>query len=340
LKPAWLEAAANAVAVARPVATTVLPDVVEERVVYIDGDVLAYYCSGNDETPVGIARRNVIDRVNNLRDFSGAAKARVQLTMQGGSKGERFLIATAKPYQGNRQSGRKPANWEALRVFLETHDPNLHTGFVVDRYTDREADDGFARASYRSPDPVRDVAIASSDKDMRMLAGLHIDWKDYTLTPVPKGSYEVIGPYNGLVYGHKWFWLQMLQGDTADNIPGLPLYFGKRIGEKGAETVLKGTTCNQEAFEVVAEGYAGHYAEAWTDAFVEQAALLWLRTSDRAPLADFLRIVPGTPEIMDAVERLARRVREKREEINCITAKAHALEHGAQTGERLPDHEA
>lgn len=325
-KPAWMEAAIDAAAEARPVARTIIPDTVDERTVHIDGDYLAYRCAGSDECPAGIARKNVRDKVAALQEMSGSKRALVHLSMPGGTKGERFLIATVKPYQGQRSGGRKPVNWDMLRTYLETHDPNLNPAFAVARWRDREADDGFAYASFKAADPTHTVAIASPDKDMRMLAGLHIDFHDYTLTTVPKGTYELIGPYNGEVYGHKWFWLQMLQGDTADNIPGLPRYFGKKIGEKGALAALKGTTCNEEAFEVVAEGYASHYAEAWPDAFVEQAALLWLRTGKLAQIHDFVRVVPLTEDIEAAAKRLIKRVRTQRAEIDAITAKASAAE--------------
>jgi len=330
-KPAWLEEVAKQAAAQQPVARTIIPDTVDERVVHIDGDYLAYRCAGGDECPPGIARKNVREKVEALREMSGARRALVHLSMPGGTKGERFLIATVKPYQGQRSGGRKPVNWDMLRTYLETHDPKLNPAFSVARWRDREADDGFAVAS-NVPDPTHTVAIASPDKDMRMLAGLHIDFHDYTLTVVPKGTYELLGPYNGLVYGHKWFWLQMLQGDTADHIPGLPLYFGKKIGEKGALAALKGTTCNEEAFEVVSGGYREHYGDEWADRFVEQASLLWLRHGRQAYLHDFVRVVPLTSDIEAAAKRLQKRVRIQRAEIDAITAKANAAEAGEGAG--------
>ncbi|KVE35696.1 hypothetical protein [Burkholderia sp. BDU5] len=325
-KPAWLEKAAKLAAETKPQARVIVPEVVSERTVHVDGDYLAYRCAGSDECPPGIARKNVRDKVDALREMSGARRALVHLSMPGGNKGERYLIATIKPYQGQRTHSKRPANWDMLRAYLETHDPKLNPAFAVARWSDREADDGFAVASYGARDPSHECAIASPDKDMRMLAGLHIDFHDYTLTIVPKGTYELLGPYNGLVYGHKWFWLQTLMGDTADHIPGLPKAEGKLCGEKTAEKYLKGTTCNEEAFEVVSRLYEGTYGDEWADRFVEQAALLWLRGGDKALLHDFIRVVPLTPEIEAAAKRLNKRVRIQRAEIDSITAKAHAAE--------------
>jgi hypothetical protein len=328
-KPAWLEKAANKAAETRPQARVIIPSVVSERVAHIDGDYLAYRCAGSDECPPGIARANVRDKVDSLRDMSGSKRSVVHLSMPGGTKGERFLVATIKPYQGQRTHSKRPRNWDMLRAYLETHDPGLNPAFTVSRWHDREADDGFSLASHTSKDPSHEVAIASPDKDMRMLAGLHIDFHDYTLTIVPKGTYELLGPYNGLVYGHKWFWLQMLQGDTADHIPGLERHVAGPQGKVGDATALKwlkGTTCNEEAFEVVSTKYRDTYEDAWADRFVEQAALLWLRGGEKAALHDFVRVVPLTPDIEAAAKRLNKRVRIQRAEIDSITASARAVE--------------
>lgn len=324
-KPDWLKKAAAKAAAEKPQAGTVIPEQTPGRIVHIDGDYMAYRCAGSDECPPGIARRNVLEKVESLKEMSGSMRALVHLSMPGCTKGERFLIATVKPYQGQRTHGRRPKNWDMLRVYLETHDPNSDSSFAMARWNDREADDGFALASWQTKDHTQCV-IASPDKDMRMLAGTHIDFHDYTLTDVPQGSYEVIGPYNGLVYGHKWFWLQMLMGDTADYIPGLPKAEGKLCGEKTAERYLAGTTCNGEAFEVVSRLYRGTYEDSWADAFTEQAALLWLRGSKQAYIHDFLRIVPRLPEIEEASRRLIKRVKEMRAEIDKYNAQADAAE--------------
>jgi len=317
-KPEWLVKAAAKAAETAPRARVIIPELTPGRVVHVDGDYLAYRCAGGAECPASIARRNVYDKVRELREMSGATGSVVHLSMPGGTKGDRHLIATEKPYQGQRGNAAKPINWGMLRDYLETYS---FDAFTVQRWHDREADDGMALASWQAPDPVRTCVIASPDKDMRMLAGLHIDFHTYTLTEVPKGAYEVIGD-EGKVYGHKWFWLQMLQGDTADNIPGLTRAEGKPCGEKTAAKYLAGTTCNAEAFEVVQRLYHGTYGAAWAHALVEQAALLWLRGSKAAHVHDFLRVVPRLPEIEIAAKLLIIRIKEMRAEIDSIAAKA------------------
>jgi len=328
-KPDWLVKAAARAAAACPQGSAIVPEVVAGRTVHVDGDYLAYRCAGSEQCPPGIARQNVRDKVQALIEMSGSVRASVHLTMPGSSKGERYLIATVKPYQQQRTHTGRPLNWEMLRGYLEDYEGEL---FRVIRWRNREADDGMALASRRAEDPLRLCVIASPDKDMRMLAGLHIDIHDYTLTEVPKGAFEVIGA-NGQVYGHKWFWMQMLAGDTADNIPGLPRAEGKRCGDKTAAKYLAGTTCNGEAFEVVSRLYQGTYEATWADALVEQAALLWLRGSKDALIHDFLWVVSRTQEIEAAARRLIKRVKEMRAEINRIHAKARASQaHAATAG--------
>ncbi|MDO3559430.1 phosphodiesterase [Ralstonia pseudosolanacearum] len=320
----WMAEALSSAADAAPEPQqTILHEVVAERTCHIDGDYLAYFAAGGDEMPVGTARRVAAERIEAFREMSGSAKALVHLTTSGSTKGERFLAATVKPYQGQRNSGRKPKNWAALRDYLE------NSGYVTFErllWHDREADDGMALASFQARDPVIQTVIATKDKDMRMLAGTHIDWSHYTLTEVPKGTYELIGPYDGLVYGHKWFWLQLLQGDAADNIPGLPRLFGKLCGEKGAAKYLDGTTCNAEAFELVSAAYQEHYGPVYEDALVEQACLLWLRGDSFANPADFIRICP----LPAAAQRLSQRIDEQRETLNRIHAQAAAHEDAAR----------
>lgn len=317
------EALASAADAAPEQQQPTLYEVVAERTCHIDGDYLAYFAAGGDEMPVGTARRVAAERIEAFREMSGSAKALVHLTASGSTKGERFLAATVKPYQGQRNSGRKPKNWAALRDYLEN---SQYVTYERKLWHDREADDGMALASFQARDPVIETVLATKDKDMRMLAGTHIDWTHYTLTEVPKGTYELIGPYDGLVYGHKWFWLQLLQGDTADNIPGLPRLFGKPCGEKGAAKHLAGTTCNEEAFALVAEAYAAHYSEAWEDALAEQACLLWLRTDTAASVKNFIQIIP----LPQAAYRLSQRIDEQRETLNRIHAQAAAHEDAAR----------
>lgn len=286
-------------AAANPMPMTNVPAPTEGLVVHVDGDYCAYYCAGNDDTNPGQARRNLLGRLESVQRASGATSVLVHLTDRASTKGERFLAATVKPYQGQRNSGRKPRNWEVLREYMETYDGDK---FVVKNWRTREADDGMAYVAHAAAKSNKLAVIATADKDMRMLPGRHVVWKTMQILDVPFGAFEVIGP-ESKVYGHKWFWLQMVQGDTADNIPGIPLK-----GEAFANALLRDIDNNFDAQVAVIGAYEQKYKDEWADRFVEQACLLWLRTDRHAGLLDFTSIMETSPRVDEACERLCDRV--------------------------------
>lgn len=293
-----------------------IPTLVEGRTLLVDGDYLNYYAAGNDDCSPGRARQNAIEKIDAFKALTGSDKVVTHLTSTDSNKGFRFSCATVKPYQGQRNTGRKPKNWRSLRDWFETYSG---IQFKTKTWTDREADDGMA---YHSQVLGPNLAvIATADKDMRMFSGIHIDWKTYDITHVPANCFALIGS-NGKLYGHKWFWQQLLQGDTADNIPGLPKYRkpnGKdaALGEKTAEKFLAGVRDNEEALNVVAGLYRGYYGPGfdWADRLAEQCTLLWMRTDRGASINDWTQIVSqdanGGVELLNAAERLQARLDEE-----------------------------
>lgn len=273
---------------------------VKGRWAHMDGDYAAYYCSGKDGTCPGDARYNVMSRVAKLKNFTGCEQLVMHLTHPMSNKGNRFLSATVKPYQGQRGGSRKPENWAHLREFLENYDGKE---FVVRLWSDREADDGVAYMVENKlcTTGISDV-IHTRDKDFRMFAGTHCTWENFQIVDVPLGCYDIV--HDGLQYGHKWFWTQMIQGDTVDHIPGIP-----RMGEVAAVELLHGTTNNDEARGLVLGAYLNKYGEdEYLDRVVEQAHLLWMRTDMHALDVDFLKVFLCTPRLMDAVGRLQERI--------------------------------
>lgn len=284
----------------------VFPAVEPGLVLHMDGDYMAYYCAGNDDCEPGRARRNAMDRIEQTRRLTGSASVVLHLSSAACTKANRYFIATVKVYQGQR-TGRKPKNWEYLRGVLE-HYEGQH--FKPKLWMTREADDGMAYCANQSR-----VAISTRDKDMRMLPGLHINWMTYELTEVPKGAYDITGS-DGLQYGRKWFYLQLLHGDTADNIPGLPKLFGKQCGEATAKRYLGKAASAEDAYDHIQTAYADFYGSQWPDALAEQAALLWLRTDAQASIANVAEAFPDCPHIKRALERLEARVTQEINELS------------------------
>lgn len=344
------DAAIAAAAAAAPQIVTPVP-MVPGLVLHVDGDYLAYYASGNDETSQGQSRQNAIGLLDTFRTASGAESIVVHNTAKGCNKGERYLVATVKKYQAQRVDGRKPKNHGYLQDWLMEY-----TGphFTAKNWLTREADDGIAACAHHAVGtPTGYAAIATADKDLRMLPGLHVIWKPIdgrreTVRVMP-GQWSQVGP-DMKQYGLKWFWIQMLMGDAADNIPGLEEYQAfnkkgevifKKMGEKTAEAMLDGCNNNREAYDLVTELYCNYYTKAcpntgtalnpgvWADRFCEQAALLWMRCDNKARVTDFAhhagfsRINESFCEVMwEAVARLENRVRNARAEINSFADSA------------------
>lgn len=295
-------------AASNPMGVGVAP-ILRGRVLYLDGDGLAYYCAGNDETTLGEARARLKDKIDSMMRGSQAERVVILLTGSGGHKGHRYAIARVKPYQGQRSSSKRPKNWTGLRILLE----NSQFGETIIDY-DREADDRFGQFGWA--DPVNTV-IGTQDKDMRMVPGWHIDWKDNRMFYLEPGTYEAT--FNDKLFGEKWFWMQMLHGDTADFIPGLPKtgFDGKLklIGEKTAATYLSQTSTSEEAFNLVYLAYASYYKERAFVEMAEQAVMLWMRASsnaawDEALVAGPLMHARGMPQYDAAYLELNDRVTE------------------------------
>lgn len=269
-----------------------IPAVVPRRVLSLDGDYLAYFMAGNDDTDAGTARRNALARIEQFREMAGCVGTVMHLSASGGTKADRFLIATSKPYQGNRDGAKRPKNWAALREFFESYKGKSFTPKI---WWDREADDGMAYMQAKAIAEGRqdEVVTCTRDKDMRQYPGWHINWMTYQLHWVDPSSFSVVGP-DDLLYGHKWFWLQCLHGDTADAIPGLPSYIApngkkKPVGEVTANQLLADVTSDEEAFQKLAVLYGGTFLGEWGEKLAEQMLLLWLRRDKDATYGDCLR---------------------------------------------------
>lgn len=309
MQPAWMVDVANTAADSTPQVAVPVP-VVPGRVLHIDGDMIAYWAGGKEDTDVSVSRAVALNKITAMAHHSGAERTVLHLTAESSSKGDRFLISTVKPYQGQRKSGRKPQNWAYLRTWMENYQGPL---MRVKLWGTREADDGMAWMAHHS---LGTSVTSTKDKDMRMLPGWHMDWDTMAMYYVPPGAFDVV--HNGKQYGHKWFWLQMLQGDTADNIPGLPRLGNKLCGEATAEKYLLPCESNAEAYEYVSDGYELHYADDWQDMMLEQALLLWLRTDKGATFEDVYEVLP--PSHFDAaMQRVKARVKEKYAEAHKLT---------------------
>lgn len=280
------------------------------RRVHIDGDMLAYQCGGNDDTDVATSRRILKSKIDLFKDAAGAEGVLLHMTASGSTKGHRALIAYTKPYQGQRK-GHRPKNWQYLRDYMAEG-----LAGPIKQWFDREADDGFGFISMNCPLDV----IATRDKDMRMLPGWHLNWDTYELVKVEPDQFALEA--GGKLYGHKWFWTQMLWGDAADNIPGLPKHpdFPRGVGEVAASKLLAFADDDDSAAMAVAQAYKAHYGAEWAERFCEQASLLWIRRTNQAPINEWMAYLPVGPQLKAAGKKQIARVQALLDEAERINA--------------------
>lgn len=278
--PAHLQAVVAAAAALSPHSTATMART-PGRLLRVDGDGLCYYCAGKDDVvSAGEARANLIDKVRGAAAAAGAESVEIVTTSSGSHKGYRYAVARVKPYQGQRTDNRRPKNWAFLREFIEA-------GVFPDGWTARftsiaEADDLFGQ-------PHPDCVIYTQDKDMRMIEGWHLDWLTHLLHRVTDQFNQF---HNDKRWGRGWFWAQLLQGDTADNIPGLPYFIDGSIvksgpkagtlkqnpcGEVGAEKLLANLSSDAGCCIHIGVAYESCYGDRWLVEMLEQGILLWMR---------------------------------------------------------------
>ena len=277
------------------------PDVVKGRTAHIDADFLAYMASyekeGEDNVLEDILYR-VDVMIEDKRRQAAAEFAVLHLTPKGSDKGGRYDAAIQKEYQAQRTSDRKPQYLEAARDYMAAK-----TGHVTGRsWQNAEADDGMAEAAWKNyvAGTSSLCVIVTKDKDLRMCPGLHLNWDTGSIHDCGQDTFGDIGIVERVSssgkktkkhrgFGTKFFWFQLLMGDTADNIKGCPkaVIDGKHkaCGLVGAYALLEHATTDRECLNICMTAFKSneyvHWktgeAVTWQDVFWSEAHLLWMQ---------------------------------------------------------------
>jgi len=210
-----------------------------------------------ESAALSIARNNFEAILNEL----GTTEYQAYLTGEGNYREQ---VAVTKPYKGNR-----------------TQDKPVHYALVKDWYLNKvgaEVVDGMEADDMMGILATQDThnVICTIDKDLNQVPGLHYDWNLGKKYKVNKAD------------GDRFFIMQLLTGDTTDNIPGM-----KGMGWKGAEKLYKEASELTSALTTPAEynwsffesalalyeekGYNKEYVE-------EQGQLLWIKRNKKEPL--------------------------------------------------------
>lgn len=266
------------------------------RIAHIDADFLAYQVSAQSKQDV--VPKSLDDMQHNCKEIvakiklqCGAERVYLHLTPGTSDKGGRHELAILKEYQGNRKDKPKPEYLHIMRDWMANNFPGkLHQNC--------EADDGMSSSQYAivAAGHGDKTIIVSKDKDLRMVPGWHMDWDSgevYHTEGFGKLWFDDKGKLRG--NGHKWFWAQMLTGDAADNVQGLPFVMTehtskpKRVGPAMAYSLLNHLESAKDAFHMIKSLYerTGHNLGfkhwstgeqvAWQRVFVSEAQLLWMR---------------------------------------------------------------
>ena len=247
----------------------------ESRTLILDADGAAYRASATAKTMPTVLRRFVSEVLEQMF-LTNSSDCRLHLTAAGGYKGGRSLYPSFKPYQGNRTGKSKPALLEPLRELLGTQqavDMGLPEEWYVKLNRYWEADDTCIMDAYTLKDT---GIIVSDDKDLRLTRYPYFESslcavstiKDrfgYVADSTTGGSYPI-------GHGTKYFWLQMLMGDAADNIRGIDKLDGRNCGKAAAMCFIQDEQDENECANKVMWAYVRNGQDA-----LAEAQLLWMR---------------------------------------------------------------
>lgn len=209
----------------------------------IDGDLCVYrvgFTTQND--PEWVAKARVDDLLEGIIRDLDVSQYRIFLTKN--NDPDAFRQKQYPEYKANRKSP-KPVHYEYLRKYLEE-------GWDAQIVSVIEADDALAIAS--GPGTI----ICSIDKDLLQIPGQHYNFVKKEICQITESE------------GLHRFYEQLLKGDPADNIKGIP-----GIGEVRAKKLLAGLETEQAMFDKVLEQYGIE------EEMLMNGLCLWLRrTSD------------------------------------------------------------
>lgn len=219
--------------------------------VLIDGDIIAYRAAFSTEQMGSQDTRNKVDDLIQFILDSTVLFPEIGLdyvVYLTGKGNFRDNIAKSHPYKGNRKSVQKPRHLQTARDHMESkYQAIISKGEEADDLIAKEA----ARLDYKA-------CVASIDKDMLQIPCWHFN--------IVRGDYLKVEPYGGI----KFFYTQILTGDTADNIVGL-----WKVGPVKAKKILEDAETEEDLWDCVVKAYGGN-----EDRVIENARLLWLRREE------------------------------------------------------------
>jgi len=229
----------------------------------IDGDIICYrvgFASQSTDKETGLVEADPLPHalhstklyVNQIIEDSGCTEYNIYLTPK-----TTFRNKVRDDYKNNRKGKPKPVHIKEIRDYLI----NNYKAKVVDNI---EADDalGLSQNPY--------TIIASIDKDLLMCEGKHYNFVKKEFTNVTKEE------------GTRFFYQQMITGDTSDNILGI-----RGLGKVKASKLLK-DTARKDWDNMIIDLYIKEFGyEEGRNRCVQNSQLLWILQRDKQMPMDF-----------------------------------------------------
>ena len=229
----------------------------------IDGDIICYrvgFASQSTDKETGLVEADPLPHalhstklyVNQIIEDSGCTEYNIYLTPK-----TTFRNKVREDYKANRKDKPKPIHIKAIRDYLI----NTYKAKVVQGI---EADDalGLSQNPY--------TIIATIDKDLLMCEGKHYNFVKKEFIQVTKEE------------GIRFFYQQMITGDTSDNILGI-----RGLGKVKASKLLK-DTARKDWDNMIIDIYIKDFGyEEGRNRCVQNSQLLWILQRDKQMPMDF-----------------------------------------------------
>jgi 5'-3' exonuclease len=223
-----------------------------KRLALIDADSICYIVAWHHKDSEEFLVTEACDSI--VREILKRTEATHYLGCFSSTENFRKDVYLYAEYKGNRPD--KPdwvRQWETI---IKSH---LITewGFVTSQGC--EADDILSGFPYVLEDDSYEIVYCSPDKDLKQLEGLHFDYKKMD-NPI-----ETVSHHKGL----RNYFVQLLSGDSTDNVKGL---FG--VGEDKATKLLADTEDEVDAYQLVVNEYHKRYGDYYGPIILKQTELV------------------------------------------------------------------
>lgn len=247
-----------------------------DKTILIDGDGLMYHSSKDEiEESIKLLDEKIANIFNVL-------------------KGDNYIIFLSDlpyfrhviypEYKGQRRKYKSPLKW------LKTLKAYMRENYNTFTMKDVEADDLCAYMYYKLKKVKQDVVMCSPDKDLlNSIPGKHFNYRYYKTKDdkLIKGDFK----HTILSEATRFFWWQMLVGDSSDNVKGV-----EGVGPKGADITLKHTEDKDQYMHKVLNAYTQRYGTVkGVYEFQKNFRVLYMLSTDE----DFLREVGKTVPLLE-----------------------------------------